>query len=151
MNTFKSTRKAALRLALSVLVVGLFAVPQVNADSSAGSAASTETGGPQQTQSTSNSTTQSTTQSGGATNGNSVSQSTTQNSTTAETKNESSSGDGPIGRSMAERTVKTTGVQVRTSPVQQKTVSSRTTTVRAKKKPAWKTVTYSHGKRTVIK
>lgn len=145
MNSLTTSSKAVSRLAIAAVVAGLFAVPHALADSMAGGAASTETGGPQQTQSTSSATTQNETSSGGATNGNSASSSTTQNSSTSSTSNVSNSGDGPIGQSMGRQTVKTTGVTVKTAPVRRSSVVSSNTTVRKARKPAhWKTTNYNY-------
>lgn len=144
MNSKKTSSKAVSRLAIAAVIASLYAVPQVNADSMAGGAASTETGGPQQSQSTSGATTQNQSNSGGPANSDSISRSTTQNSTTSSTSNVSNSGDGPIGESLRNRTVKTTGVTVKTNPVRRATVAS-STTVKKNRKPAhWKTVNYNY-------
>ncbi|MDZ4837934.1 MAG: hypothetical protein SGJ27_29465 [Candidatus Melainabacteria bacterium] len=158
MNSSKTSRKAVSGLAIAAVIAGLCAVPQVMAESMAGSAASTQTGGPQQTQSTSGATTQNSTWSGGANNGNSTTSSTTQNSSSSSTSNVSNSGDGPIGQSMSRNTTtKTTGVHVRTSaPPRRAAVvtSKKTAVVRNYRKPAkrWKTTRYDYrtGNKTVI-
>lgn len=142
MNTLKTSSKAVSRLAIAAVVATLFAVPQSQADSLAGSAASTETGGPQQTQSTSSATTQSTTNSGGAGASRSTSTAVTQNSSTSSTSNTSNSGDGPVGQALSRRTVVNTGVQVKTTqPARRRVVTSKTT---VKKPSKWKTVKYDY-------
>ncbi len=144
MNSLTTSSKAVSRLAIAAVIAGLFAVPHALADSMAGGAASTETGGPQQTQSTSSATTQNQTSSGGANNGNSTSSSTTQNSSTSSTSNVSNSGDGPIGQSLARQTVKTTGVTVKTPPARRSVVSSNTTVRKARRPAHWKTTNYNY-------
>lgn len=147
MNSLKTSGKAVSRLAIAAVVASLFAVPQVLADSMAGGAASTETGGPQSTQSTSSATTENTTRSGGANSGNSTTSSTTQNSSTSSTANVSESGDGPIGQELArQRTVKTTGVTVKSNPpVRRPAIVSSSRSVRTYRKPThWKSVKYNY-------
>jgi len=152
----KTFGKTAIRLAIATSVASLFAIPQVSADSMAGGMATSQSGGVVETKSSSSATTQSQTQSGGPQSSASTTQSTTQNTTASQTNSSSDSG------SLRDKTVKETGVQVKTtktttSPARKNYVSMRSTTVKSKKdhyvkrNPKWKTTRYDwkSGKKTV--
>lgn len=150
MNKFRNYGKTAFRFAIATTVASLFAVPQVSADSMAGSAASSQA----DTQNSSTAETNSTTRSGGPQSSASSTQSTTQNTsqTGGPQETDSTSSATAVGQTLREKTIKETGVKVRnTSTVTNapnKRVSMKTT-VKSTKRPAakrtakWKTVNYN--------
>jgi hypothetical protein len=153
MTTLKNYGKTTSRLAIAAVVASMYAVPQVSADSMAGGMASSQA----TTQNSSKADTDSTSRSGGPWGSASTSHSTTDNAsqTGGPQETDSTSHSGGVGE-IRSKTVKETGVQVKTSTANTagRSAASRSTTVRStqpvKRKSSWKTVNYNwkNGKKT---
>ncbi len=145
--------KVAASLAITVSIVGLFAIPQAMADSMAGSSATSETGGVTATDSSSRATTQSTTEATTSSSTQATSQNVSNSGGVRESRATSQTGDSSVAQDSARRGVTETGIKVRTSP---QLISNRAPVVRSKVKKStkkWKTVQYNwkNGKRTVVR
>ncbi len=154
MRKLERSGKAAVRLAIALSMVGLFAVPQVMADTMAGSSASSENGGVTATNSSSRATTQSTTESTTSSSTQAGTQNVSNSGGIKESKSTSQTGDSSVARSAAQKGITQTGIPVRKSS---QMISARTPVVRSKTTRSsgkkWKTVQYNWktGKRTVLR